>query len=105
MKKSKQLVKPFKVEDYLETPQDVEAYLNEILADGDPALVASALGDIARSKGMSQISQTTGLNRGNLYQSLSKQGDAKFSTIMKVIKSLGIKLTVSFGEQPHSAAC
>ena len=79
--------------DYLETPEDVNAYLNEVLLDGDPALIASALGDIARSKGMTSVSKATGLNRANLYQSLNKQGDPKISTVSKLIHSFGFSLT------------
>jgi probable addiction module antidote protein len=56
---------------HLETTEDVTAYLEAVLEDGDPALVAAALGDIARSKGMTQISRDTGLGRESLYKALS----------------------------------
>ncbi|MDO5561859.1 MAG: putative addiction module antidote protein [bacterium] len=80
--------------DYLESPKDISAYLNEVLLDGDYTLIAGALGDIARSKGMSAISKKTGLNRANLYQSLNKQGDPKISTVSKLINSFGLSLAV-----------
>jgi probable addiction module antidote protein len=46
---------------HLTTPDDVAAYLEAALQDGDPQLVAAALGDIARAKGMSQVARDAGL--------------------------------------------
>jgi probable addiction module antidote protein len=50
------------------------AYLEAALEDGDPALIAAALGDIARAKGMSEIARETGLGRESLYKALSPDG-------------------------------
>ena len=58
-------VKPYDTAEFLATPQDVYYYLNEVLASGDSALIASALGNIARSQGMTAIAKKTGLNRSN----------------------------------------
>jgi len=49
--------------DHLETEEDIAAYLGAALEEGDPSLVAAALGDIARAKGMAQIARDTGLGR------------------------------------------
>jgi probable addiction module antidote protein len=83
---------PWDVADYLETKEDMAAYLEAALEDGDPALVAAALGDIARSKGMTQISRETGLGRESLYKALSFEGNPEFATILKVIQALGLRL-------------
>jgi probable addiction module antidote protein len=80
---------------HLETTEDVTAYLEAVLEDGDPALVAAALGDIARSKGMTQISRDTGLGRESLYKALSIEGNPEFATILKVVKALGLRLKVT----------
>ena len=66
--------------------------LEAALEDGDPALVAAALGDIARAKGMSQIARETGLGRESLYKALSPDGNPEFSTVMKVVRALGLRL-------------
>jgi probable addiction module antidote protein len=47
----------------LKTHADIAHYLEAVFEDGDPALVAAALGDIARAKGMSQIAEAAGLGR------------------------------------------
>ena len=78
--------------EHLETEEDMAAYLEAALEDGDPALVAAALGDIARAKGMSQIARETGLGRESLYKALSPDGNPEFSTIMKVVRALGLRL-------------
>ena len=77
--------------DYLDTAEDVALYLDAALAENDPALVAAALGDIARSKGMSAIARETGLSRESLYRSLSPNGNPELGTILKVAESLGIR--------------
>lgn len=80
--------------DSLKTEQDMALYFEACLEDdpGDGSLVRAALGDIARARGMSQLARETGLSREGLYQALSAKGNPEFSTVMKVIKALGLKL-------------
>ena len=73
-------------------------YLEACFAEGDPALVAAALGDIVRARGMSQVARDAGMSRESLYRSLSGEGNPAFATIMKVIKALGIQLHTSAAE-------
>jgi probable addiction module antidote protein len=78
--------------EYLETKEGIASYLQSALEDGDPKLIQAALGDIARAKGMAQVAKDTGLGRESLYKALSENGNAEFSTILKVTKALGLKL-------------
>ena len=80
---------------HLRTTDDVAAYLEAALQDGDPQLVAAALGDIARAKGMSQAARDAGLGRESLYKSLSSSGNPELATILKVITALGLELHVT----------
>jgi probable addiction module antidote protein len=84
--------RPWDVAEHLETEEDMAAYLEAALEEGDPALVAAALGDIARAKGMAQIARETGLGRESLYKALSPEGNPAFSTVLKVIQALGLRL-------------
>lgn len=81
--------------DYLKSEDDMVAYLEACLeeAPDDPALLAAALGDIARARGMMQLAKDTGMTREGLYKALSKDGNPSLATILKVIKALGLKLT------------
>ena len=81
--------------DYLETKEDIAAYLDAVLEDGDPELLKAALGDIARSKGMTDIAKAAGLARSNLYKALSPDGNPEFSTVAHVLKALGLRLSVA----------
>ena len=90
MAKSK--IKPYDAAEYLETEDDMAAYLQAALEDGDPALVIHALGNIARARGMTQIARDTGLRRESLYKALSPHGNPEFATILKVVQALGIEL-------------
>ncbi|MCU0597768.1 MAG: putative addiction module antidote protein [Desulfobacterales bacterium] len=78
--------------EYLETPEDMAAYLEAALEDGEPAVIVQALGAIARARGMSQIARDTGLGRESLYKALSPEGNPEFATVLKVVRALGIKL-------------
>jgi probable addiction module antidote protein len=80
--------------DHLETKEDIAAYLEAALEEGDPSVVVAALGDIARSKGMTQIARETGLGRESLYKALSIEGNPEFSTVLKVLQALGLRLQI-----------
>lgn len=79
--------------EYLDTPEEIAAYLEAAFDDGDPALIAAALGDIARAAGMTDIAARAGVTREALYKALSPTGDPRLSTLLGVIKALGLKLT------------
>ncbi|MFV0411451.1 MAG: addiction module antidote protein [Paracoccus sp. (in: a-proteobacteria)] len=86
---------PFDVAEYLDTSEDMAAYLQAVLEENDPALFRLALGDIAKAKGMSAIAEQVGVNRASLYKSLSDNGNPTYTTVQKLIEALGLKLTVS----------
>ncbi|MCX5810000.1 MAG: putative addiction module antidote protein [Proteobacteria bacterium] len=85
---------PWDAAEYLKTEEDMANYLEAVLEDSDPALLSAALGDIARAKGMTQIARETGLGRESLYKALSSDGNPAFSTVLKVVKALGLKFHV-----------
>lgn len=82
--------------EHLKTEEDIQLYLEACLeeAGDDPTLIVHALGVIARAKNMSQLSRITGISREGLYKALSPEGNPTFSTVAKVVKALGFKLTV-----------
>ncbi|MFW6374515.1 MAG: addiction module antidote protein [Thermodesulfobacteriota bacterium] len=84
----------YDVAEHLRTPEKMAAYLEACLeeANGDAALIAKALGDIARAKGMSQVARDAGLSRESLYKALSGERTPGFDTILKVVGALGLKL-------------
>ena len=93
MAKTKTL--PWDPAEYLNSEEEMTAYLEAALEEGEPTLVAAALGDIARARGMTQLARDTGLGRESLYKALSPTGNPEFSTIMKVVQALGFKLHAS----------
>jgi probable addiction module antidote protein len=80
---------------HLKSDADMAAYLQAALEENDSALVAAALGDIARARGMSQLARDTGLGRESLYKALSASGNPELATVLKVIAALGLKLQAS----------
>jgi len=78
---------------YLHDDDAVADYLRPVL-DGDPAELAAALGSIARACGMTQLAKDTGLSRKSLYRSLSGERAPNSDTLFKVIKAMGLKLSV-----------
>jgi probable addiction module antidote protein len=85
---------PYDVAEHLRTPEEMAAYLQATIdeAGNDAAFIARALGDIARARGMTQIARETGLSRESLYKALSGDRNPDFSTILKVIAALGLRL-------------
>jgi probable addiction module antidote protein len=75
--------------EYLESPESIAAYLEAAFEDGDPSLIAAALGDIARAMGMTQLAAKAGVTREALYKALSPTGDPRLSTFLGVMKALG----------------
>jgi probable addiction module antidote protein len=80
---------------HLKSDDDIAHYLEAAFEDGDPSLVAAALGDVARAKGMAKIAQAAGLGRESLYKALSKGGNPQFASVLKVMRALGLKLKVT----------
>jgi len=91
---SKIKTRPFDMANYLNSDEDIAEYLLQALEDGDAALLAAALGDVARTRNMAQLARDTGLTREGLYKALSGEGNPSLSTVMKVMKAMGLKLSV-----------
>jgi probable addiction module antidote protein len=84
---------PYDSADYLNSPEDIAAYLEAAFEDGDPTLITHALGVVARAKGMSQLAKDAGVTREALYKALTADGDPKLSTFVGVMRALGMRLT------------
>ena len=95
---------PWDAADYLQTREDMIAYLDAALEDGDPKLIAAVLGDIARAEGMTHIANETGLRRESLYKALSAEGNPEFATILKVTRAIGLRLRAADAIS-HAARC
>ena len=92
MAKARTRTKSWDAADHLKSDADIAGYLEAALEDGDPALVAAALGDIARAKGMATIARKAGLGRESLYKALSADGNPELATVLRVVRALGLRL-------------
>ena len=86
--------RPFDPAGYLQTEEDILYYLEAAMEGNDPKHIASALGDVARSKGMSEIARKAGLGRQALYGALSENGNPTLETLVGVLDALGLQLSV-----------
>jgi probable addiction module antidote protein len=85
----------FDAADYLTTPERQAEFLSAALEDGDDAGIRNALGVIARARGMTSIAEATDMNRQGLYVALSENGNPAFSTVMKIVRAMGMKITIT----------
>jgi probable addiction module antidote protein len=85
---------PFDAAEYLDTPDSQAELLSDAFASGDAHYITHALGVVARARGMSSIAKEAGVTREALYKALSDAGDPRLSTLLGVMKALGIKLSV-----------
>ena len=77
---------------YLDSEASIAAYLTDILQANDAGLLAAALGDIARARGMSEIAKAAGITREALYKALRPDSAPRFDTVNRVCTALGVRL-------------
>ena len=83
----------FDAAEYLDSEERQVAYITAALETGDADFVRDALGLVARARGMGEVAKTAGLNRESLYKALGETGNPEFTTVMRVVRALGLKLT------------
>jgi probable addiction module antidote protein len=86
---------PWDTAEQLDTAEEIAAYLEAAFEEGDPAFFTHALGIVARAKGMSKIADEAGVTREALYKALSSSGDPRLSTLLGVMKALGLRLAIT----------
>jgi probable addiction module antidote protein len=80
---------------YLDSEEVIAEYLTAALEDGDPDVFLTAVGNVAKARGMTQIAQATGLGRESLYKALTPGAKPKYDTVLKILWSLGVRLAVT----------
>jgi len=80
---------------YLDNDEIIAEYLSAALEDGNPDVFLSAVGNVAKARGMSVIAKQTGLGRESLYKAFAPGARPRYDTVLKVLQSLGVKLQVS----------
>lgn len=91
---------PFDAAEFLDDAESQAELLTDAFETGDAAYIANALGVVARARGMTQIAKDAGVTREALYKALTAEGDPKLTTLMGVMKALGLRLSV----MPEKAA-
>ena len=94
-KKTKTTWRLFDAADYIKSEKDLALYLDAVMEEAadDPALLAHALGDVARARrNMSQLARDAGVTREGLYKALSREGNPSFATVARIAKALGLEL-------------
>lgn len=77
---------------YLDSEEMIAEYLNQALASGDTDLLLSAIGDVAKARGMAQIARDTGLGRESLYKAFAVGAKPRFDTVLRVLRALGVEM-------------
>ena len=80
---------------YLDDEEVIAEYLTAALEDENPDVFLAAVGNVAKARGMSAIAEATGLGRESLYKAMAPGAKPRYDTVLKVLHSLGVKLTVS----------
>lgn len=93
------MISQFDASQYLETPEDIAIYLDEILKMNDSHALIAALRTVAKAQGMTQLAHKAGVGRESLYKSLADNANPSIHTIMKIFKALDINMTVNSAHQ------
>ena len=88
------VTKPWDATEFLDSPQAIASYVEAAFEDGDPALIAAVIGDVARARGMTQLAKDAGISRETIYKAFSEGGNPTLETLTGVIRALGLKLSV-----------
>lgn len=80
---------------FLDDDGVVAEYLTAALADDNPDVFLAAVGHVAKARGMSAIAERAGVGRESLYKALAPGAKPRYDTVLRVLHSLGVKLTVS----------
>ena len=84
--------RPYDVVEYLKTDEDIAAYFEAALEDGDPDILVHALSNISRARGIARIARKAGIKREVLVKELSANGKPAFTTVLKIARALGLRL-------------
>src|SRR5215472_11521319 len=85
---------PWDPAEHLKTAEDVREYLEVAFEDGDPALIAATLEDVAQARGMTEIAREAGISREAMYKAFRPEGNSTLETLARVIRALGLQLAV-----------
>ncbi|WP_159990705.1 addiction module antidote protein [Pelistega ratti] len=94
MSNSRIKIKPVDISEYLDSEEMIEEYLKQAIEEGDPILLAHALADVAKARGMSEVAKKSGLSREGLYKALSGDTKPRYETLQKVLGALGFGLSI-----------
>lgn len=83
---------PFDAAEFITDAESQAELVTDAFESGDAAYIAHALGIVARARGMTQVARDAGVTREALYRALSQDGDPRLSTLLGVLKALGISL-------------
>jgi probable addiction module antidote protein len=87
-------VKPWDAAEFLTDEETIAAYLEEAFEDGDPAMIAKAIGNVARARNIAAIARQTNLSRDTIYRAFEPGGNPRLTTLLAVTKALGFTLTL-----------
>ncbi|MGA2584928.1 MAG: addiction module antidote protein [Tepidisphaeraceae bacterium] len=87
-----------------ERPRFAAEYLKAAMEDTDePEVLLTALRHIAEARGgLAKVAKAAGIERESLYRALSARGNPRLSTIVGVMKAVGLRLTVEDAQPVHS---
>ena len=90
----------FDASDYIRTEDDLRGLLKAAMDEdpGDGAVIRAVLRHVARTQNISALARDTGLNRGNLYEALSEDGNPTLATLLKIANALGLRLRLELVE-------
>jgi probable addiction module antidote protein len=92
----------FDAVDYLDTDERQAAYISAALETGDVDFIRDALGIVAKARGIGRIARSAKLNRESLYKALGKKGNPEFSTVMRVVRAMGLTLSARPAKPRHA---
>jgi probable addiction module antidote protein len=94
---------PFDASLYIDDDEAAAIFLEDAMESGDARVIAAAIGDVAKARGMTALAKEVGMSRESLYRALSNDGNPQLSTVLKVLEAMGLKLSIEPASKPDAA--
>lgn len=100
------LGRPPRAQRFVVNEQVIAEHLTAALEDLNPDALRVTVSQVAKAHGMSSIAESTGLGRESLYKALTSGAKPRYDTVLKVLRGLSVKLSVTADRTAvHTAVC
>ena len=86
--------------EWLDTDDKIRRQLEACSKDANPRVLVMVLQATARALGMTELARRTGITRESLYKSLGFSRNPRLDTVLKIVRALGLEVSLKRAKKP-----